>query len=305
LTTDAWSFDRLRTSRKGTVFAHARAAPATVLLPVTDRADTATAILDDGNVTIRAVVDADDLRLHPLPQTAGTGPVALLGIVLPTALGSMRWVSGTSDAHAAVSIDASPVVLTPSPVVDTVACDRLAIAPSDFEARALITKKAALPRRWTARDHVPIRRNVKAEPSAELAAGVEVEVLQHRGALAQILYETPTFLVVGWVSSKDLTTTSGLGHGFGMPGGGYVRPLSSFRGDTCANELPLVVEVGTERVLVGTIRAKRSFRIVEPPEPGRRRPEYVAVELPAQKWLALVAPARFVVASGDLARCAG
>jgi hypothetical protein len=303
ITAESWSLSKLRTRRSGPIFAEVRAAPAAVVLPVTERAESATAVLDDGQVVVRALVDVKDLELYPLPQTTSRGPVALLGIVVPQAEGAMDWVSGRSDARVGVSIDASPIVVSPSPVVDTVACDQLTLVPEEFDVRALFTKKKNLPTRWLARDGVPIQRNLTAEPAAELGGQVEVEVLEVRGAFTHILYETPTFLVLGWVPSKDLTTTPGGAFGYGSGRGGYARPISSFRGDRCDGDLPLVVEVGSERTVVGTIRAKSSFRIVERSDTPRRRTDFVEVELPVQPWLRAVPPARFVVAARDLARC--
>lgn len=303
ITADSWSLSKLRTRRSGPVFAEVRAAPAAVVLPVTERAEAATAVLDDGQVVVRALVDVEDLELYPLPQTTSRGPVALLGIVVPQAQGAMGWVSGASGARVGVSIDASSIVVSPSPVVDTVACDQLTLVPEEFDVRALFTKKKNLPTRWLARDGVPIQRNLKAEPAAELGGQVEVEVLEVRGALTLILYETPTFLVLGWVPSKDLTTTAGAGVGYGTGRGSYARPFSSFRGDRCDGDLPLIVELGTERTIVGMIRAKSSFRIMEQADTPRRRSDFVAVELPVQPWLRPVPPARFVVSAGELARC--
>ena len=304
LTAEDWSFEKLRTTRKGTAFARAREAPTTLVLPVTERAESATAVLDDGQVAVRALVDAEDLRLYVRPQATG-GPVLLLGIVAPTSDGTLDWVSGARDAGAGVAIDAGPFVLSPNPVVDTVACDRLALVPAELDVRGLITKQRKLPKLWTAQSGVPIRRDPKAEPAAELAGGVEVEILEARGKLTRILYETPWFLVVGWVPSKDLTRTPGAGFGYGGGRGAYGRKLSSFRGDSCAQDLPLIVEVGSERTRVGTIRAKSSFRLPsDPPKPGRR-PSFVPIELPRQTWLELVPPARFVVSADELERCSG
>ncbi|MBK7584839.1 MAG: hypothetical protein IPI67_32200 [Myxococcales bacterium] len=309
LASGEWSFDQLRLRTGGPVFAKVRAAPSTVVLPVTDKAVAATAVFNDGHVTLRAVVDSAELSLHPRAQTKKRPPAVLLGVVFPRAEAKLTWVATATD-RASVSLDASAVVASPSPVIDQLFCDQLGLEFDEFDARTYVTKKAKLPKLWVSRDGAPIRRNLTAKPSAELEQGVEVEVLEVRGSMTHIMHDTPLFVVAGWVSSSDLGTQTWAGVGYGGYGAGYGRSFSTVRGDSCAKDLSLIVQLGAERVRVGKLNAGSAFRRVdapaEPPDPRARKPKperFVPIELPQQRWLTLVPEAKIVVERAELERC--
>lgn len=293
------------------MFAEARAAPASVLLPVTDKAEYATAVLDDGQVVIRAVVESADLPIFASAPIAGKGPTTLLGVVVPRAGAVMRWEAAAGD-RATVSIRALPVVREPAPVADQVACESIGVVPIDFDARAWITKRAKLPTRWVAGAGASLQQDLRAKPAAVLAAGVEVELLEVKGKMSRILCEAPSVLATGWVPSVDLTSQAQGAYGYGTGRGTFGRTVARFHGDTCSRDLPIVAEMGEQRARVGLVRAGTSFRIVAhgaadshdavapPSEPA---PRWVRVELPLQTWLLLDPAARIVVAADDLARC--
>jgi hypothetical protein len=81
-------------------------------------------------------------------------------------------------------------------------------------------------------------------------------------------------------------------------GAGYGAGVATFQGDTCNESLPLVVELGSDRVRVGTIRAGTSFRILSTAD------DWAGIELPRQDWFLLQKPARFVIPARELSGCA-
>ena len=290
-----WSADELRLDVEGPVFARADAAPARIVLPVTDHPSAAIVAMDDGAVLVHAVLRHDHVRLYQ------ARPTALLGIVTPKGDTRLTWTqSGPGSAE--ISLDTAAVLASPRPFVARVACPELAITPGDYDARASITSRKRLAKRNLITDQVPLAASRLAQPVAALNRG-EVELIETRGRKARIVVESHDYLVSGWVSTNDLVPPHrGLGPGGGGTGWG-VRGVPSLPPERtrCPTDVSLFVELGTARVNVGLIHAQAGFAVLET---AAAAGELREVELWDSRWLIVAAGARLVVERDELAGCA-
>ena len=297
ISSEGWGSDQLRLRANGPRFARARGAPASVLVPVATAPTSAIAVLDDGRVVVRAVLAPADVRLF------ARKPLPLLGVVTPAAATELPWTSASAGA-VRIGLDTTEVLRAPQPFVADVACAELAIVASSYDARASITKKKQLTQREVVSDGAPLAPGPKDKPVAELKQGVLVELVETRGAQARILIDSPSYLVSGWVSRKDLSTGVFLGgvYGVGGPGGEYGRGGGRLYLMHCPHEMGLFVELASERFKVGSIRADAGFRVLPEADEGGPR-DFRGIELPENGWLALEGGARLLVEAPALAEC--
>jgi hypothetical protein len=297
-----WSFGDLRLSSNGKPFASVQGAPTTLSVPVGDELHDAVARFD-GNATIRLIAPAKDLSIF------SKGPHALLGIVTP--FFDTRLEFGRVDTDAMeVSFDAGEVLASPVPLRETLHCADLGIVAEPFDARSSITKRKNLPKRWTKSEGVGIAA-VRAGPAvATLRDGTELGVLEMRGGQVRVLAEGPNYVVSGWVNAADLSTNKLLhgGYGYGTGRGEFAPGIYS-QLPSCAHELRLFGEIGTERAEIGSLHAGTAFalsdaewRKTDPRE--RRDPDrLVEVRLLETTWLHLAKDAHVEVLAAELESC--
>lgn len=295
LSSPDWSSDQLRLRAGGPRFARVSGAPASVLLPVVSSPTEAVAVMDDGHVLVRAVLAVADVHLY------ASKPAPLLGIVTPAADLDLSWTSSTAGS-VRVGIDTQNVLRSPAPFVADVGCGELALVPAGYDARASVTRRSKLAKRGVITDGAPLSPSPGAAAVAELRQDVVVELLETRGGRARILIDESYYVVSGWVAVKDLgppliTGTIGRGGGGGAPGFG-IHELFLTR---CPADLGLFVELGSERVKVGVIRAGSGFQLT--PKSATDTSGFRAIDLPSQPWLMPEKTARWVVDAAALEPC--
>lgn len=293
----AWTSDQLRLRPGGPRFARAgRVARATVVLPVVSNPSEAIAVVDDGLVLVRAVLALEDVYLYA-PK-----PTALLGIVTPARHTELRW-TGSTPGSVRVALDTKGVLRSPDPFLADIACTALAIVISDYDARASITRNKQLPKRDVITDGAALAPAPRATPVAELHAGIEVELVETRGAEARILTEHRSLVVSGWVSRKDLGPAARRRYSSGY--GRLDERNYKFNSPSlmhCPSALSLFVELGAERVKVGVIHENSGFRVLEDQAEAEAWRE---IELPESRWLVMEKNARLLVEAVQLRACRG
>lgn len=303
----AWSVGALRLTEGGASFGQAVSAPTTLVLPA-GQPRAPTAVLEDAMVIVRARIDPSDARVFPRTR------ITLGGYLVTKPNVSFQWLGGAA-GRLRLGVDATAVLSEPQRVEADVSCDALGLNTSQFTARDLITQRTNLPEKRVARDGVGLALERGGAAVARLKAGGRVEIVEVHGADSKILYDGDGYFVFGWVPSADLHLPPvGIGHGIGLGRLGR-RYSSSHRGRTCARDLSLLIEVGSERALVGTVKKGASFLLVEegapatdggePPARGRRtEPRYQRIALPLVRWLLLDDKARLLIPEDEWKECA-
>lgn len=288
-----WTQPKLHLRANAPSFGSVHAAPTTLLLPAGDKPTEAIAVMDDGNILVRAVILDEELRLF-MPK-----PTALLGLVTLASDAFLEWVSTKPDT-VRVGFDVDEILLTPKPFEADLACADVALIEAEYDARASITKQKKLPRKLTARDGVELRASLKGRPSGTLKGSIEVEIVETRGADVRILVDRQRYVVSGWVARKDLVAGLGLsnagygrGAGYGT-GRGRLNNLLS-----CPADVELYVEQGTERMKVGVLHKGARFQTTgEDPQAA-----FKTFTVPATNWLAMDKSARLVLEASSITSC--
>ena len=141
----SWSFDQLRLRTAGKVFAAAVSAPVTLVFGLDSPPKRAVAVLDDGQVEIRLVIQAPETPIYT------RAAARLSGFLIPAASRSLDWLGGES-GKLRVSVGARDVLVSPERVEGSLACDALGITAGKFDGRASITRQKQLPKQWVVRD---------------------------------------------------------------------------------------------------------------------------------------------------------
>jgi hypothetical protein len=288
----AWNQSKLHLRANAPSFGSLYAAPSTLLLPTGDKPTEAIAVIDDGNILLRAVILDEEVRFF-MPK-----PTALLGLVTPESDTALSWVSTKPDT-VRVGIEVEEL-LTPDPFEADLSCANVGLVESEYDARASITKQKKLQKRLTARDDVEIFATQKGRASGTLKGGIEVELLATKGADARILIEGHGYFVSGWVARKDLVTGVGvLGAGYGR-GAGYgsgAGRLSNML--SCPSDVDLYVEQGTDRMKVGLLHKGALFYLQD----EEAQAKFVAFRVPATNWLSMDKSARLVLEAASIQSC--
>ena len=145
---------------------------------------------------VRAVLAPADVHLYA-PK-----PTAFLGIVTPAAKTTLPWAS-SAPGSVRIGLGTQGVLRAPDPFEVDVACADLVIVSATYNARESITK-AKLLKRSVITDGAPLAPAPGAKPVAEMNVGLDVELVETRGAQARILVDRRDVMVSGWVSQKDL-----------------------------------------------------------------------------------------------------
>jgi hypothetical protein len=299
------SVEKLRLRAGGPVFATLVRAPVSLALP-TGAPAPATAVMDEGLLVVRGVIDTADVRLY-LRQ-----PTVFRGFLLPKARTLLTWAKGNAGTLT-LSVSAKSVLVDPGIVEDLIPCEKLALTPQSFEARDVVTKRTGLSELGVARDAAPLSGAPGGEVLAELRAATLVKVVETKGNATRILIDQPGYYAFGWVRSADLAKPTHLA-GYGTGYGRSSRTRGTIRGGrVCLRDLTLIAEVSGERALVGTVRKGMFFDLDEPepeepadgpPPRGRRaRQTHVPIQLPRARWLRVAEGAHLLVPADELAEC--
>jgi hypothetical protein len=290
-----WYSDQLRLRVDGPRFARANQVHASIVVPITNGPVAATAVMDDGHVLVRAVLARADVHLHA-PK-----PAALLGIVTPVAHANLIW-SRSSVGAIRIALDARTFLKSPDPFEADVPCIDLAIVGTSYNARESITKRNNLPKRDVTRDGAPIAATPGGATAAELRSGVQVELIEARGAQSRIIAEDGSYVLSGWVASKDLgpPLTAALGYGYGT---GTGRLHATRRSDLmhCPSAVGLFVEQGSELVKVGAIHNDAGFQ--PKIDATAVESDLREIQLPESPWLTMDPSARLVALASELREC--
>lgn len=231
----------------------------------------------------------------------------MAGYLVPGSHATLRAVAAKP---AGVTVELAPPafvkpLLTPR---DTRACKELGLGyaelvPTSALDRALEPQTYKLP----ANTPVPLAATPGASPVAELRFDEEasLRLVEQRGDLARVFIHESTdrdasISVVGWVPRALLAETAPSGReGSGAAGGG--PPVSSGlsrakRHVSCPHEVPLVVELGATRQLVGAIQPSTTFGV------GDGDGEMVAI-VPDRIALQLAPEAHLLVKRSAIADC--
>jgi hypothetical protein len=285
----AWSQNLLRLSENGQPFASASNAPATLVFGSGDEPTSAVAVLDDGKLVLRFVLLAKETRLFTRT------PLPIAGFLIPEARHSLDWKGGVP-GKLRVGVDGSFLLESPQPVVDEVACDRLAISPGSFDARASVTGRQKLVLRSVAHAAAPLATTPGGDAVARVRDGVEVGVLDRSGKFTRVLIEGDEYWVVGWMATTDLSAQPSplgrFGHGYGAGRGMRAGRVTA---TVCDQDVDVFAELGSERAKIGTMRRGTPFRKTEE---GDR----VAVDF-LNRWLWLKPGAKLWVPAAAVADC--
>ncbi len=303
----SWSFDALRLAEDGVVFAGVSRAPTTVVLP-SGEPRAATAVFDDTQVLLRAIVNPNELALF-----AGEA-AALRGFLVPKPSTRLRW-SGGHPGALRVGVEAKSVLAWPALVEDELGCEKIALNKASFVARELVTKRAQLPERIVTRSGAELSVAPGDAAVAGLRDRLRVEVVQTEGTQSRVLIEDPSFSAFGWVHSADLGPAPLL-NGHGRLGGSHRTIAPSIRGGrSCLHDLSLFGEIGEERARIGVLRKGSPFFVEAPrtePEPDTGAPpargayratRYVSIRIPRARWLTLGEGARLLVPEDEYREC--
>jgi hypothetical protein len=272
------------------------------VVPVADESREVVAVFDS-DVRIHLVSRAEDLAFHT------NGPRALLGIVTPKSDAPLR-LQAASPGALRVALDVRGVLANPSPVTDELLCPEVSVVPVKFDARASVTKRKDLPRRWVGPSSAPIAAQKGGPTLATLHSGVELGVLEVRGPLTLVIAEDVRFVVSGWVDTRALTALPSVGMGFGT-GTGRLGSygVGHLTLPTCTRALTLIGELAAERAIIGRIPPGTPYRVIEEAserpgaEGGTTTEQLVPVSLPHSVWLRLGPSARLLVPRRELDSC--
>lgn len=248
---------------------------------------------DNGGFVVQAFARGADISFHPTVALVLGGfvhlhPSAVLG------------VSRASETTALLSYELDPsasVGVEPRRLTNEAPCSRASLLERRFPLDPSAGGSADVAD-LVAASKVPLKATPEGPVVARLTVDARcVKVLERRADQVRVLIERDDDSLVGWIGTGQLDPKPGctatLGHGAGRS----ARDVSDLAMETarCAQEVPLGVEQGSRRKLVGFIRADTHFVITG------RRPDRVLVtardmDLTANK-------ARFYVPTSSLASC--
>ncbi len=296
----SWSFDQLRLRTAGKVFAAAVSAPVTLVFGLDSPPKRAVAVLDDGQVEIRLVIQAPETPIYT------RAAARLSGFLIPAASRSLDWLGGES-GKLRVSVGARDVLVSPERVEGSLACDALGITAGKFDGRASITRQKQLPKQWVVRDGAELALEAGGKPVARLVEQVEAEVLARKAGSTRVLLAGFDYWVVGWMATRDLTWTPSM---TGILGGAAKGGVGAQRAGQvsvrrCEADVELFGVLGGEHARIGTIRRGTPF-VLRDEKDGRQDEPLLAglrqISL-FNPWLQLDAGARLMVAESATKQC--
>lgn len=252
-------------------------------------------------------VVADQLLIHP------SAPILLAGYLAPGPTAELRWLGARSEP-AAVEVKVPDFVKPVAPPREQVRCRDLAIDERDFDPREAFGAAEGDSIMLAERTAIPISQTPNGPPVAELrfesAGSPLIDVVERKGDRARIvighssLNPAENVLVVGWVAAAALRPHShGFGGSWGSAGDGSSplgRRREGWRMVACAHDVPIVVEVESERHLVGAIRKGVTLEV--PPEADKAGDQLVEIAERSRE-LELADDTRLLAKGSSLANC--
>jgi hypothetical protein len=248
---------------------------------------------DAGGFVVHAWAQTNDVLFYP------AAPLVLAGFV-DLHSGARLRLSRASETTARFSYElaTTDVAVWPTHVTEPAPCSQASLLDRHFEADpsdgrsddvALLAASSSLPLTLTPTGPPVARLTVQSRC---------VKVLERRADHARVLIARDDDSLVGWIPSRQLGMHAGcpgtLGHGQGGGSNPFRDvPLPSAR---CSRDVPLGIEQGSKRELVGFIRADTHFNLVES-GPNQTR-------ITARDTGLLLDKASFFVATSHLASCA-
>jgi len=276
-------------------------------LPVVTDPDVAGGRIRSGGVDLAALVEADDIALHP------TSAFVVGQVLVPRPSTPLQWIHGEPGTVG--------VTFEPDGEVDiplggwhaTRRCSDVSLKRSKFDPFDAIgghglDQKAAL----SEDGPVPLAARAGGPTVARLSDVRDIVVLAARKHHSRIAWKGEQGLVSGWVENRYLARPDrdstddeeSIGEegtiGLGSLGTIGPAPAPSPPDDrvSCPVAIPLVAEAGAKRGVVGSIGP----RVVMVIEPGLGPPGFASVHFPGAK-IAVVSQARLLVYEDDLERC--
>lgn len=220
-----------------------------------------TAELED--LTLAGAIAVSDVVFHP------KFPLVLAGFLMLKADAALDIThAGTDGLRVQYHIEPTEelIVRPLVPVESTLGCSDVTLESPFYNAWSALERtswNAALLARGTT------LRTDAAGPAVariEVRHSAMVPVFETRAGWVRIAFDTPSAVVVGWVSHQALDpappdmlgTISTLGHGAGT---GTGQGFAQVRVARCSREVPLVVEQAGERRTVGSVHAGVSIEL--------------------------------------------
>ena len=237
-----------------------------VKLPVGTKPAPMVVKLTAQNVKLEGVVDGASLPLHAArPFVAGD-------LFVPGPAVTMSWTAakaGQIEVSMEIGADTKGVIGgVTGPLRATRPCADLGVEQgAEFDRFRAVGAKTGAATHVIAGD-API--TIAAKPAAKGTAQLlppsgpmlisNIVVIQKKKLAVRIGLDTGDFLIVGWVRDSDLKaglSASEIGDAYGAGGLGLVgtgEGTGAARGTfTCKQAIPLIAEVGVERVIVGSV----------------------------------------------------
>ena len=239
-----------------------------VKLPVATKAEPVVVKMTAQKIRLEGVVDAASIPLQPARPFV-VGDLFVPGPQVPITWTAAR--AGQVDIAIELREEAKAAISgVTGPLKGSRPCQDLGVAngPEFDRFKAVAAQRGEPTHSFVGDGPFAIGAKPGARAAAQLIPGPtipgmnNVVVIQKKKPWNRIAYETQDFLIVGWVRDSDLKAQppaqeigeaygvgglglSGTGVGGGMPGGEIA----------CKQSVPLIVEVGLERLIVGSIDA--------------------------------------------------
>jgi len=248
---------------------------------------------DNGGFVVQALAETQDIRFHPATPL-------FLGRFVHLRSSAELFVSRAGAATALLSYElgSGAVGVQPTRVSTEAPCAQASLVDTHFKDDAT-GEQSSEPAELLASPSVPLSATPGGPTIATLAVAHDrcVAVLERRADQVRVLVAREHDSLVGWIHARRLgegaECTAVLGHGSGV-GSGPRRNLA-LQTAQCPREVPLGVEQGARRVLVGHIRAQTHFIITD------HRSELTHIEAP-DSGLSL-REAKFYVKTNSLTSC--
>lgn len=294
-------------------FARITGGAARLSIPVGPAGDTVLEIRD-GGITVEGHAPAAASALRP------NAPFVMNDFTIPTIFAPLAWSEGTGGSLTVTHTPPAELEVVDSPLRAMRSCADLGLEGGAFAAEDAVPGggdakkldvKALLPG-----DRVALAIKPTGKPVARIAVkeatlvnvyetipGVggneRTHTRESRGSRSRVSFAVDTLIVFGWVKTSDLKpagTLSGYGSGYGRKGLREPAFVVKERW-RCAEDVPLVAEVDSERRRVGAIGKGTPIEVLERTDDEARVRVWT-------KAIHAAEGARLVVRAVDIAGCA-
>jgi hypothetical protein len=276
-----------------------------VKLPVATKPAPMIVKLTAQDVKLEGVVDGAALPLHAArPFVAGD-------LFVPGPVVAMSWTAAkTGQIEVSIEIDADTKSVlggVTGPLRATRPCADLGVDQgAEFDRfRAVGAKTGAATHVLAGDAPIPIAAKPGGKGTAQLlppsgpSLRSNIVVIQKKKPAVRIGLDTGDFLIVGWVRESDVKagpSPGEIGEAYGVGTGEGHGTLGTF---TCKQAVPLVAEVGVERLIVGSVGP--GVRMIADTTVG----DLLPVRFATVSAFEPAAGAQFLVRHSDVEKCSG